>query len=478
MAKQASWWNPANGADDGVVRHAPDDTQYFYPDGRQVERMRAGFSRQTVIIPRGLPLNDGRSMAFDGSKAGVVHVDPDAPDGGAVVDLAGVSKRDMNRAVSSSRYPHEAFYMLGTAPGDEGEAAPPPRYNPHVGAGYVVPASDQQGRQVWGRPEDAGYGNYQMAYRAKEEPVLPAAPQLPPAYPQAQPQPQAQSQPQQQAPATQVAQPAPYSAPPAAYQQPWQQQPPPYQQPFYPAPPPPPALDPNLQNVLGQVLQGMRAISERVGQIEQGGRPGRSPRPPQRSAASVPAGGVDDDYDRPTPIGRAPRRKPADGDGGEDKSTFEDDAEEIGARKGKPRRPGARFQHLDDYLEEEDAEQHLPGIIVGFEQLKIGFVNGPKPLKPRKKVYFDFGATGKQAASYHDVIESLTVVVLVYDTRYEEGTQFEPPDLGDERLIELNVPSLKKTFKVGSIGQSFTLGVFDCVVLVKVEPEKDLDYEE
>ena len=81
MSKRAAWWNPENGQDTDVIRHAPDDHNYHYPDNRQSERMRSGIGN-TVIVPKALA--DGRSMAFDGTKASVVHVDPDAPDGGAV----------------------------------------------------------------------------------------------------------------------------------------------------------------------------------------------------------------------------------------------------------------------------------------------------------------------------------------------------------------------------------------------------------
>lgn len=95
-----------------VIRHAPDDGNYCLPDDRQLERMPPGIG--LTIIPKAN--DDGTSAGFDGSIAGVVHVDPDAFNGGVIVDMRGLNQSNLDLAIKSSRFPHEVFYKLGRTP--------------------------------------------------------------------------------------------------------------------------------------------------------------------------------------------------------------------------------------------------------------------------------------------------------------------------------------------------------------------------
>lgn len=91
---------------------------------------------------------------------------------------------------------------------------------------------------------------------------------------------------------------------------------------------------------------------------------------------------------------------------------------------------------------------------------------GEKPQKAQRQVYFELPGFGKHLARYHEVIESQHCVVLVYDTRYEDGTQYLPPDWGEQAIV-LHVPHLHRTFSVASMGLNYACGVLDFVVLIK-----------
>ena len=117
-------------------------------------------------------------------------------------------------------------------------------------------------------------------------------------------------------------------------------------------------------------------------------------------------------------------------------------------------------------------------VIIGFETLNLPFVDGPLPRKAKKRVIFEIPGAGKQMANFHDVIVSKECVTLVYDTRYEEGQQYEPPELG-EAVITLHIPKGRetRTLRVSSMGFSFTFGVFDMIVLIK-HAEEPTDYDD
>ena len=63
-------------------------------------------------------------------------------------------------------------------------------------------------------------------------------------------------------------------------------------------------------------------------------------------------------------------------------------------------------------------------------------------------------------------------MVLVYDTRYEEGMQCLPPERGEDAFT-ITLAATKQTFRVCSFGQNFSHGVFDHIVLLKSEEHED-----
>ena len=182
------------------------------------------------------------------------------------------------------------------------------------------------------------------------------------------------------------------------------------------------------------------------------------------------------------PIGQGPKRAKKRRDDDDEDGVYQDDATPIGQRpEHDPNAPPQtnsmvrreqKQQRLRDYQQSQSEEEPGPtnALITGFETLKMSFVTGPLPHKAKRQVFFEFEGIGKQSARYHDVIESDHCVALVYDTRYEDGTQYLPPDLGDKQ-IRLHVPHLKKTFTISSMGFTYACGVLDHIVLVKHDEE-------
>lgn len=462
--QNAAWWdNPEAKDDSPVVRHAPDKHNYHYPDWREAERMPGSKVGAFAVVPASR--KDGSSYGFDADQAGVVHVDPDAPDGGAVVDLSQVTKRDMNHVMATSSYPHEAFYKLGmpaktyrpdASYGGQMKMPEPPRVNPVMPGAYVVPASDQGGKQLAEFMPQPVYPQYPTpSYQEpRVQPVPPLNMPMPTqtATPAAPPQAQAPQQPPPQYPQQQYATPQPQYAP--------------QQQPYYP-----PQPDPGTQQMMMQLAQSVQTLTAQVANLQNRGQPLPVPAGPPALAnrpVGVPPHGMipapmqheDEDWqDKPIPRKRA---------------RDEDDGDEEEQPTSMVRRSQPKPQRVKDY---EDAQaETASAVIVGFETLKMPFVNGPVPLKAKKQVFFDFGKLGKHSARYHDVIESEHCVSLVYDTRYEEGTQYLPPDMGEEQLA-LHVPHLKKSFVVSSMGFAFANGVLDYIVLVKHSVD-NLDYQD
>ena len=478
----APWWNPDSPQDGKpLVRHAPTLHNYHTPDERQRGLIRSGIG-SPIVVPKATA--DGGSPAFNANEPGVVHVDPDAPDGGAIVDLTHLDRRAMKTALARSNYPHQVFYELGVAPSLVGkgfnrpaEAAPgPARQNPLMPNDYVVPKAAQDGGQ-------AGYAAHPPALgptvtggyapplptpafaAALESPMLPPVPQLPTA-----PAPVAAPVAAPAAAPPQVQQYAP-APPQPAYQPPPQ---PPYQP--YPAfaPPPAPAVDPAFLAMMGQMQQTLSGLTAGLGAVTQkvndlAAAPARPAAPPPSLAArarSRPAednpyaqdartGTFDGADARPIPRGRQAEEE---GVG----SRRDDKAWDLG--------PAEPRQTLSDLRRDDEPRE---GIIVGFEALKLPYVVGPRGVKPRRQVFFALPQVGNHAVRYHDVIVAKNNITLVYDTRYEDGDMYVPPELGDTE-VSVHVPHLKKTFKVASIGLLFSLGVFDLVVLPK-HAEEALD---
>lgn len=468
----APWWDP-NAPQDGhpLVRHAPEDGQYYTPDNRQLEKMRSG--RMPVVVPRAR--RDGAPPGFDPHQASVVHVDPDAPDGGVVVDTKQITRSAMDSAIQNARYPHQVYYQLGRPPEGQALRAPAveePRVNPVMPNAYVAPKAAQDGRQVTNLPP------VQEAPMSTAPAPLPAPPpglaltpsvfanqhqppQPPPQQPQYQPPPQPQYAPQaQQYP---------------AYQPP---------QPQY-APPP-------QNDMLAMLVQGQNQIAQGLANL--GNLFQRSQMPTQPVEVDA-AGGFRQNRDqvqpRPEYGGQRAVEAPPQRRNGRGGDTFEDDATPIGHRP--TRKPPVQKQREDElrqvpqetrrqrYSDYLDEEPPADPVIAGFETLKIPYIVGPSPEKARVKVIFELPGRGKQMATYHGIEATKKCVVLTYDNRWEDGNPYMPPEPeeGEEHVedlpIRLHVPSMKTTFTVYSVGMTFAHGVIDFIVLPLKEAEQ-LDY--
>jgi hypothetical protein len=430
----AFWDNPDQGDDTPVVRHAPDADHYHYADQGMSGKMPAGRVGRFATIPAAR--KDGTSRGFDSDTAGVVHIDPDAPDGGVVVDLSQLNRNDMNQAVATSRYPHQVFYTLARLPeyqehGQEPiQEQPQPRLNPSLPSTYVVPASGTNGEQIETAQEE-----FSM------RPVLPVGPL------QARP-PEVQQQP--------VMQPAPQ--PYAMY--------PPQPQAYYP---PPVQQDPQMLNMLQQLAANMQTLQQRFEQREaqpqpvSGNRRGLGLRnlPAPQTLTTAPVDPDDEEEYRPRVAASYKKRVESDEEQEEEQPVRRRNSLLVSDRR-------QRSQTVQDYAESQDEPGQ--GVVIGFETLNLPFVNGPLPQKPKIQTLFEYEGRGKYSAQYHYVKAFERVLVLGYDTRYEEGTQYLPPDL-DSTEIRVSVPSLKKTFVVSSMGQDFEFGVFALTVLVRIRED-------
>jgi hypothetical protein len=449
MASEAGWWtDPESGKGNqgsSVVRHAPDDDQYHLPDRDMLGKMRGSLVGQFAVIPAAD--KDGRSLGFDPTKPGLVHVDPDAPDGGVVFDPGAVRKSDIEHAVGTSRYPHQAFYKLGVAASALGigrrraaaQDAQPARDNPHLPPGsYIVPAAEPV-------HSPAPY---------EDVPVNPM-----PSFPQPAPF----QQPQQVVMVPQFSHAGPQGAQPPGGLVP---------------------VDPNQNMVMNAILSMQHQIATIMANQQRASAPhafqttGVSPVPMPTglpALATTPAETNGRHRSAPAPV---------QGRGYEDESARpirrrrqqdeeEPEVKSVVRRRQAQEEPDER-QTVREYEEASEGEQEK--VIVGFETLKIKWLNGPLATKPKMQVIFELPNAGRTLARYHDVLIGEGTVTLVYDTRYEDGFQWAPPDL-QEVSFPLHVPKLKKTFKVNSMGMTVAFGVFDLIILVKQE-EEALDYTE
>jgi len=97
----------------------------------------------------------------------------------------------------------------------------------------------------------------------------------------------------------------------------------------------------------------------------------------------------------------------------------------------------------------------------------IPFIDGDKPGRPKYETYFEMSRMGTMAARYHAVVEGKDCLALIYDTRFEDGFQYLPPNLGEER-ISVTVPELSKnSYTCSSLGLNWSLGCMDVVILIK-----------
>jgi hypothetical protein len=155
-------------------------------------------------------------------------------------------------------------------------------------------------------------------------------------------------------------------------------------------------------------------------------------------------------------------------------NTFEDDEEtEDLPRPTRPTRT-TRAGDRQTVRQAREAEETTPpnGVIYGFETLELPFVDGPIASKPKKQVVFDIPGAGRHSARYHEVVIAETCIVLVYDTRHD-GHQYAPSDLGPQVAVTVDLPATKKSYRVSVMGFNFSLGVFDCIVLIRREDEEE-----
>ena len=74
---------------------------------------------------------------------------------------------------------------------------------------------------------------------------------------------------------------------------------------------------------------------------------------------------------------------------------------------------------------------------------------------------------GTMSARYHSVVEGQDCIALIYDTRFEDGFQYLPPNLAEEK-IGVSVPKLNNTkYMCSSLGLHWSLGCLDVVILIK-----------
>jgi len=106
-------------------------------------------------------------------------------------------------------------------------------------------------------------------------------------------------------------------------------------------------------------------------------------------------------------------------------------------------------------------------IKAAFGTLGIPFLASAVPAKPAFTVYFEFAQLGTMSARYHQVVDAKDCLVLVYDSRFEYGQQYLPPNLGPEQPINVGVAETGLSYNVASLGLSWTLGCLDFVLLIK-----------
>ena len=120
-------------------------------------------------------------------------------------------------------------------------------------------------------------------------------------------------------------------------------------------------------------------------------------------------------------------------------------------------------QEEEPKVEEEAVEEPVQDSLI---DTNISFLTG-KPQRPQYETYFEMSRMGTMAARYHAVVAGQDCLALVYDTRFEDGFQYLPPNLGEEK-ITVSVPRLDNAkFSCSSLGLHWSLGCLDVVILIK-----------
>jgi hypothetical protein len=121
-------------------------------------------------------------------------------------------------------------------------------------------------------------------------------------------------------------------------------------------------------------------------------------------------------------------------------------------------------------VEEKEPAPEL-ALLEGMSSLKIEFLAEGKPQRPQYDTYFEMPKMGTMQARYHAVVTGKDCMALVYDTRFEDGFQYLPPNLGAEE-VQVSVPKLgDAVYTCTSLGLHWTLGCLDIVILIKINKE-------
>lgn len=124
-------------------------------------------------------------------------------------------------------------------------------------------------------------------------------------------------------------------------------------------------------------------------------------------------------------------------------------------------KPPERLPDVKPEPEQDPAAQAAEA----FASLQIPFLSGEKAIRPEYETYFEMAKMGTMAARYHAVVPGQSCLALIYDTRFVDGFQYLPPNLGEERLT-VSVPKLKQTYVCSSLGLHWSLGCLDVVILI------------
>lgn len=119
------------------------------------------------------------------------------------------------------------------------------------------------------------------------------------------------------------------------------------------------------------------------------------------------------------------------------------------------------YQNLyDAYIAIKD--QDLESKAATALELIPGIGSEPKPA--REKVVFSSPNLGMFATSYHAVLQQNDVLVLIYDSRFEYGTQYLPPVIEGQEL-EVAIVSTQQKLRVQSLGLNIQLGFLELAIL-------------
>ena len=133
----------------------------------------------------------------------------------------------------------------------------------------------------------------------------------------------------------------------------------------------------------------------------------------------------------------------------------------------------------DDMVSKQDVTKLIEQILGSLQIPDLQ----PKAAKPKHRVAFAIPGAGQVSAFYHWVLIENGGVFLVYDTRFEHGMLYEPPDLGRVAMrIKITSPAdaSKDAYECTclSTGVSVQFGCFMLIWLIdagtKVEPDSDV----